>query len=202
MTLRLVGAGLPRTGTYSLKLALEHLLEAPCYHLREIPAHPYDCGPLWSVALSGVGDPDWDAIFDGYAAAVDWPAALFWKEISEAYPDALVLLSTRDSGETWLASMEATILPVARAIAPKEWLGGRDLAVMLERFTGATDWDDRELLLAARDRWIADVCATADPARLVQWQPGQGWGPLCQALGVPVPDRPFPWTNRREDWVY
>lgn len=202
MTLRVVGAGLPRSGTHSLKLALEHLLGEPCFHMREIPGHPYDCGPLWSVALRGAGRPEWERIFEGYAAAVDWPAGLFWREISQVYPDALILLSTRDSAETWLASMEATILPVARAIAPQDWLGGRDLAVMLERFVGTTEWDDRDLLLAARDRWIADVCDSTDPARLIEWRPGQGWGPLCHALGVPVPDRPFPWANRREDWVY
>lgn len=201
MNLRLVGAGLPRTGTESLGLALRRLLGAPCYHMREIPGHPYDCGPQWAVAMRG-GTPDWDLIFDGYAAAVDWPTGLFWREIAAKYADSVVLLSTRGDVETWLDSMEATVLPVARAVAPQDWIGGRDLAVMMERFTGTIDWDDRGVLRAAHDAWVADVRAVADPARLVEWQPTDGWEPLCAALEVPVPDEPFPWSNRREDWVY
>ena len=201
MTLRLVGAGLPRTGTESLSTALATLLGQPCFHLRELPGHPYDLGPLWKSALAG-GHPDWDRVFDGYAAAVDWPASLFWRELADVYPDAVILLSTRSDSQTWLDSMEATVLPVARAIAPQDWIGGRDLAVLLERFAGTTDWDDRDTLLAVHDAWLADVRATADPARLVEWTPGDDWGPLCTALGVPVPDEAFPWTNRRQDWVY
>lgn len=201
MSLRLVGAGLPRTGTDSLRIALGTLLGAPCYHLRELPGHPYDLGPRWAVALGG-GTPDWEGLCDGYAAAVDWPASLFWRDLAAVHPDAVVLLSTRDSVDTWLDSMEATVLPVARAVAPQDWIGGRGLAVMMERFTGTTDWDDREVLRAAHDAWVGGVRATADPARLVEWQPGDGWGPLCAALGVPVPEAAFPWSNRREDWVY
>lgn len=201
MNLRLVGAGLPRTGTESLSIALTYLLDAPCYHLREIVGHPYDLGPHWTAALAG-DEPDWDVVFEGYAAAVAWPASLFWRGIASAYPDAHVLLSTRADVETWLDSMEATVVPVARAVAPQDWIGGRGMAVMMECFTGTTEWDDRDVLRTAHDAWVADVRAVADPARLVEWQPGDGWRPLCEALGVPVPDLPFPWSNRREDWVY
>lgn len=201
MTLRVVGAGLPRTGTESLAVALRTLLGEPCYHLREIPGHPYHAGPHWARALA-TGTADWDAVFAGYAATVTWPAALFWRELAAYYPDALVLLSVRDSTETWLDSMEATVLPVARAVAPADWIGGRDLALMLERFAGTADWDDREVLRAAHDRWVAGVRADAEPGRLVEWQPSDGWAPLAAALGVPVPDEEFPWTNRREDWLY
>lgn len=201
MTLRLVGAGLPRTGTDSLRVALETLLGEPCYHLTVLPGHPYHLGKLWAVPLAG-GKGDWHAILDRYAAAVGWPVSLFWRQIARAYPDAVVLLSTRDTVDTWLDSMEATVLPVARAIAPADWTGGRDLARMMERFAGTADWDDRSVLRAAHDAWVAGVRADTDPARLVEWQPTDGWGPLCAALGVPVPDAPFPWTNRRDDWVY
>src|SRR5690242_16311928 len=95
MTLRVVGAGLGRTGTHSLKLALEQLLGAPCYHMAEVFEHPEHV-PLWDQATRGEM-PDWDALFDGYGAAVDWPMAAFWREIGEAYPDALILLSVRDA---------------------------------------------------------------------------------------------------------
>lgn len=201
MTLRVVGAGLPRTGTGALAHALTTLLGEPCFHMRELPAHPYDVGPRWKDALAG-RDPDWDEVFRGYAAAVDWPASLFWEPIAAAYPDAVVLLSRRDSTDTWLDSMAATVLPVARACAPADWTGGRDLAVMMERFAGTAAWDDPDLLRVRHDQWLESVRRAADPARLVEWQPGDGWAPLCAALGLPVPDEPFPWTNRRDDWVY
>ena len=201
MTLRLVGAGLPRTGTDSLRNALTTLLGRPSYHMRELPGHPYDLGPHWKLALAG-GTPDWDHVFEGYAASLDWPASLFWRELADAYPDAVVLLSTRKDAQTWLDSMEATVLPVARAVAPQDWIGGRDLAVLLERFTGTTDWDHPDVLLGAHHQWLADVRAEADPARLVEWRTGDGWEPLCTALGLPVPDLPFPWSNRRQDWTY
>src|SRR5262245_4855487 len=100
MTLRVIGAGLPRTGTASLSKALEHLLGGRCYHMSVIPGHPFDLGDGWDTALAD-GRPDWDLVFDGFIAAVDWPASAFWRELSEAFPDALVLLSTRDSAQTW-----------------------------------------------------------------------------------------------------
>ncbi len=95
MNLRVVGAGLPRTGTASLVIAPERLLGGRCYHMSMIPGHPFNLGPGWDLALSG-GAPDWNEVFKGFVAAVDWPASMFWHELSDAYPDALVLLSTRD----------------------------------------------------------------------------------------------------------
>ena len=201
MNLQVVGAGLPRTATESLRLAVATLLGAPVHHLRDIPGHPYVLGEQWSIALAG-GTPDWDALYDGYAGGFDWPTSLFWRELSAHYPDALIVLSTRDTADTWLDSMAATVLPVARACAPVDWIGGRDLAVMMECFAGTAEWDDRAVLGAAYDAWVVGVRADADPARLLDWQVGDGWEPLCVALGVPVPDVDFPWLNRREDWLY
>ena len=87
MTLRVVGAGLGRTGTMSLKLALERLLGAPCYHMAEVFVHPEHVA-VWHAAARG--EPvDWHALFAGYAAAVDWPVGSFWPEVSAAFPDAL-----------------------------------------------------------------------------------------------------------------
>lgn len=198
MSLRVVGAGLPRTGTQSLSIALRRLLGAPCFHMREIVGHPYVLGEPWETALRG-GAPDWARALDGYVATVDWPASLFWRGLADTAPDALVLLSDRHA-ESWLASMEATVLPVARAVAPADWIGGRDIVRLLELFTGTPGWDDPAVLLAARDRWLASVRADADPDRLVEWTLGDGWEPLCAALDVRVPDEPFPWANRRQDW--
>lgn len=100
MNLRVVGAGLPRTGTSSLRQALERLLGGRCYHMSVIPGHPFDLGAGWNRPL--VGDtPDWNQLLEGYIATVDWPASMFWRELSEANPDALVLLSMRDTAEVW-----------------------------------------------------------------------------------------------------
>src|SRR5262245_39621302 len=100
MSLQVVGAGLPRTGTSSLRQALEHLLGGRCCHMSTIPGHPFNLGDGWDGALAG-DTVDWNQLLDGYIAAVDWPASSFWRELSEAYPDALVLLSARDTAETW-----------------------------------------------------------------------------------------------------
>jgi hypothetical protein len=199
MKLRIVGAGLPRTGTHSLRIALEQLLGGPSYHMSVIPGHPFELGDGWNQALAGE-TPDWDRLFDGYIAAVDWPASMFWHELSEAYSDALVLLSRRDSAETWWQSANATILPVARMAVAPDWNEGRGLLDLLERFTGSKHWDDPATLMAAYERHNAEVRQTIPPHRLLEWQASDGWAPLCRALGVPVPDMPFPWTNRRENW--
>ena len=199
MTLRVVGAGLPRTGTASLTVALEQLLGGRVAHMSTIPGHPFNLGPGWDQALAGE-TPDWAQLFDGYTAAVDWPASMFWRELSDAYPEALVLLSVRDRAESWWQSAEATFLPVARLALAPDWNDGRGLNQLLERFTGSRQWDDPATLMAAYERHNALVRQTIPAHRLLEWQASEGWEPLCRALGVPMPAQPFPWTNRREDW--
>jgi hypothetical protein len=199
MTLQVIGAGLPRTGTSSLRIALAHLFGGDVYHMSVIPGHPFDLGKGWNQALSG-DTPDWDKLFKGYGAAVDWPASHFWRALSAAYPDALVLLSVRDSAETWWQSAEATILPVARRALAPEWDEGRGLVDLFERFTGSRQWDNPAVLQAAYRRHNSAVRETIPRHRLLEWQVTEGWSPICQALGLPVPDMPFPWVNRRADW--
>ena len=106
MELEVVGAGVGRTGTHSLKLALEQLLDAPCHHMLEILGDP-DQIPAWIDAIEG-RPVDWSAILARYGAIVDWPGAAFWRELSHANPDALVLLSVRDP-EEWYRSASNTI---------------------------------------------------------------------------------------------
>ncbi|MEZ4614775.1 MAG: sulfotransferase [Caldilineaceae bacterium] len=199
MTLHIIGAGLPRTGTSSLRTALEQLLGGNCYHMSAIPGHPFDLGAGWEAALRGE-TPDWQQVFEGFVAAVDWPASAFWHELSIAYPNAPVLLSYRDSAESWLASVEATILPYARMGQAPDWSEKRGLPELFERFAGTKEWDHREILLAAHDRHYAAVRQTIAPNRLIEWPTGTGWEPICAALGLPIPAEPFPWSNRREDW--
>jgi hypothetical protein len=199
MKLRVVGAGLPRTGTHSLQNALERLLGGHCYHMREIPGHPFDLGDGWNRALADEA-PDWDQIFDGYVASVDWPASMFWRELSEANPDSLVLLSVRDSAETWWQSIDATILPYARKALAPDWNQGRGLLDLLERFTGTKHWDNRQTMMAAYERHNEEVRRTVPPHRLLEWHATEGWDPICRALVLPVPDIPFPWVNQRSEW--
>ena len=199
MSLRVVGAGLPRTGTASLVVALEYLLGGSCYHMSVIPGHPFNLGAGWDLALAG-GTPDWDELLDGFIAAVDWPASMFWRELSEAYPDALVLLSIREDAETWWHSCDETFLPFARMALAPDWNEGRGLSNLLERFTASRQWDDAGKMITAYERHNTQVRKAIPPERLLVWDASQGWEPICRALGLPVAEIPFPWVNRRSDW--
>ena len=194
MGLRVVGAGLGRTGTLSLKLALERLLGAPCYHMAEVFEHP-DHVVRWHAAARGEM-PDWDDVFRDYAAAVDWPAASFWPELSRAYPDAIVLLSVRDA-DSWWHSASQTIFPASAGVQGP-WRAMVD-AVFAARFT--SDLTDRAACIAAFERHNARVRAEVPPQRFLEWRPGDGWAPLCTALGVAVPNEPFPHVNSTEDFL-
>ena len=212
MALQVVGAGLPRTGTSSLRVALEQLLGGKCCHMSMLPGHPFNLGEGWGFALANKAlasdgaqnSAFWDGLMAQYTAAVDWPASAFWRELSAANPDALVLLSVRDSAETWLASLETTVLPAARMALADDWADGRDLVRLFERFTGTPqtsgEWNDPAVLKAAYERQNAAVRESIPAGRRLEWNAKEGWEPICRALGVAVPDEPFPHANRREDW--
>ena len=199
MSLRVVGAGVGRTGTLSLKLALERLLGEPCYHMMEVFNHP-DHVPMWHAAA--VGDPpDWDRLFDGYVAGVDWPVGAFWRELMAAYPDALVLLSTRKDAATWFRSGSDTIFKHLDGPVPEgmeEWRAM--VEAMFRRNFGDIALGDAAAMTAAYERHNADVRAGVPADRLLDWQPGDGWEPICTALDLPVPDEPFPHVNTTEEF--
>jgi hypothetical protein len=157
----------------------------------EVFGRPQDV-PRWQSAFDGDPGP-WDEIFGDYTAAVDWPASAFWKPISEAYPDAVILLSTRSSADAWYTSASDTIFEIMRRGGPPDAAWNRMLTGMLTQFT--PDVNDAEGAKASYERHNADVRASAAPERLVDWHPGDGWEPLCAALHVPVPDSPFPHVN-------
>jgi hypothetical protein len=195
MSLRVVGAGWPRTGTTSLKVALETLLSSRCYHMFDLLAEPGQI-EIWEQALksdmSGV-----HRVMAGYGAALDWPASFFWRELLAANPEAVVLLSVRDPFEWW-RSMSATIVPVSedeRELAGDTGRYRPMMTTLMRQATGASDWSYQDTVLAAYERNITEVRNESPPGRLVEWSPGDGWGPICAALGVPEPDRPFPWVN-------
>ena len=196
MSLRIVGAGLGRTGTLSLKTALEKLLGKPCHHMLELFAHPEQV-PHWLAAARG-SMPDWNELLKSYVAAVDWPSAAFWPELAAANPDAIVLLSTRDSSETWWNSANETIFRNLEHAPPGVW---KDMIDTLFRNRFTANIKDRAAAIAAYERHNAEVRARVPKHRLLEYQPGDGWEPLCHALGVAVPNEPYPKTNTREEWL-
>jgi len=195
---KVIGAGLPRTGTRSLKAALELLLGGTCYHMAEVFPRPEDVN-VWRAATRGDA-PDWTAFPAGCVAAVDWPASIFWRELADAHPDAVIVLTTRRDATQWWESCDATILPVARGERPmvdETWLAM--FREQLAREIGE-NWNDAETAQAYYERWNATVRRDAPADRLLDFQATDGWEPLCAALGVAVPDEPFPHTNAREEW--
>jgi hypothetical protein len=191
--LKIIGAGLGRTGTTSLKLALEELLGGRCYHMFEVRERPDD-PDVWGDAYEG-SLPHWETFFAGYEAAVDWPSAPFWLELSEAFPDAPVLLSVRDAGSWWQSVSSTIFIALATYFAPDAPDDGwtRMGRGMMTRFTPA--WQDEPAAKAAYLAYNDHVRATAPPGRLVEWRSGDGWEPTCSALGLDVPDHPFPHLN-------
>lgn len=198
--LRIIGAGLPRTATTTLKTALPTLLGEPCYHMTEVFEHPDHLGH-WRRAADG--EPvDWKAFYDGYAATVDFPSAPFWPQLAEIYPDALILLSTRTSGAAWWKSMDATIMERMRQeeVTPEVAPFREVMEKVWRRAFGRGVFDDPRTGEAAYDAYVRHVRDTAPPERLLEWSAAQGWEPICAALGVDVPKEPFPHVNSTEEW--
>jgi hypothetical protein len=197
--LRIVGAGLGRTGTHSLKLALERLLGAPCYHMAEVFKRP-DHIPAWHAAARGQ-PVDWRKLFDGYAAAVDWPASAFWPQIAETFPNAIILLSSRSADSWWKSASRTIFEHFARGAGGPEPLPGWR-AMMTELFanTFTPSYAEEAAAKAAFDLHNVDVRTRAPAARLVDWRAQDGWGPLCAALKIPIPDEPFPVSNTTEQF--
>lgn len=198
MTIQLIGAGLGRTGTMSLKLALERLLGGTCHHMKEVGEHPDEVS-FWQAAMRG--DPvDYRTLLDGYTAIVDYPGAAVWRQLAEAFPEAPVLLSTRSSAEQWWQSASATILvrrePIDDAMRER-WSMVTD---MFAASLGDIDMSDERAVKASYDAHNAEVRATIPPSRLFEYQPGDGWAPLCAALDVPELGEPFPHTNTRDEF--
>lgn len=199
MTLKVIGAGFGRTGTLSLKHALEQLGFAKCHHMYEVFVSG-EQGKLWKDIADGK-TPDWDKVFDGFSSTVDFPACVFYRELAEKYPDAKVVLSVR-SAESWYKSASETIMAIG-PVTPR-WL----LAVVpqLRRVFGMHDkllwgktFGGRPIkaahAMAVFEAHNAAVKAAIPPERLLVFEAKQGWVPLCAFLGVPVPEGPYPNVN-------
>ena len=193
MPLKVIGAGFGRTGTESMRQALNILGVGPCYHMFEVLPHQ-DRVDLWRAAAKGQL-PDWDAAFEGYGATVDWPGATFWPELADHYPDAKILLTTR-SPESWYASMEKTILPVLREKAEPDSIGN----ALVKGLSFKGNIDDRDHMIACYEDNIARVQAAFGPDRLLTYELGSGWQPLCDFLDLPVPDQEYPRSNDKGEF--
>jgi len=199
MAIGVIGAGVGRTGTHSLKLAINQLGLGPCHHMEEVLHQMPVQVPLWSAALRG--RPDWEAIYRGYESAVDWPTAAFFRELIGAYPSAKFVLTLR-SPEKWADSFGATIqkLIAEKDHAPPEmkaWLEMAGGGIAKSGFPGDLGRDGLIKAFVAHN----EAVKTTIPARqLLVYEVKDGWLPLCEFLGVPVPAGPFPRTNAREEF--
>lgn len=195
MGLEVIAAGLGRNATFSMKFALEALGLGPCHHISEVFADARRQVPLWIAASRG--QPDWEAIFAGFRSCSDYPSANYWRELADFYPQAKIVLTTRDP-DSWFDSVSETIF------SPRmlDSLKGSPVETMMngaifDHFDGPitdrafmTDWYVR------RNQLVID---SLPPERLLQFHPKMGWEPLCAFLGVAVPDLPFPRVNSRDE---
>jgi hypothetical protein len=210
--MRLIGAGLPRTGTLSQKVALEMLGLGPCYHMVNVLGD-LDEAQVWRRALDG-GSP-WQEVFDGFQSTVDWPGSFFYRELTEFYPEAKVLLSVRDA-DAWERSMRDTIwgifygdmlirdLSVARGRVDPKWHGYIEMMEGMWHQSGLISRGadtDSESMKSAMERFNEEVQQTVPSDRLLVWSITEGWEPLCRFLGVPVPDTPFPHLNDSKEFA-
>jgi hypothetical protein len=194
MPLTVIGAGFGRTGTLSLKLALDQLGFGPCYHMVEVFKNPK--APGYWVAAADRQPLDWKEVFAGYRSTVDWPSATFWRELAQAFPAAKVVLTLRDA-ESWYASTQATIFK-------RDFDDPDDPCQRMVRATIGRLFDqrlhDKDKLIEVYERHNETVRRTIPPERLLVYNVADGWAPLCGFLGVPVPDAPMPKVNSSEDF--
>lgn len=197
--LDVIGAGVGRTGTYSLKLALEHLGFGPCHHMEEVIKDPSRQVPLWQGALAG--QPDWEAIFAGYHAAVDWPTAAFWRELAAACPRAKVVLTARDAA-SWYDSYSQTIAQLLSEAdqAPPELGPWFEMAFAVTKKSGFDRDASPAAIIAAYEANVEAVTTSIPPERLLVFDVRDGWAPLCTFLAQPVPAMPFPNTNNNDEF--
>jgi hypothetical protein len=144
----------------------------------------------------------WDWLRRDYVATVDFPAAMFWRELLADNPGAVVLLSTRESAQLWWDSFQRTIVLSLSAEVPADrpdWARRRamNLAVLARLTPG---WRREADAVDAYERHNEDVRRTVPSDRLIDWRPRDGWEPICSTLGISVPEDPFPHENTAADF--
>lgn len=194
MTLSVIGAGFGRTGTLSLKLALDQLGFGPCYHMVEVFKDPKAPG-YWEAAADRQ-PVDWEEVFAGYGSTVDWPGATFYRELADAYPAAKVVLTVRDP-ETWFVSTQATIFKqdFDDANDPFQRMVSKVVGRLFDQRL-----HDKAHVIEVYNRHNETVQQVIPPERLLVYNVAEGWAPLCAFLGVAAPDAPMPKVNSTEEF--
>lgn len=199
MSLKVIGAGFGRTGTRSLKEALEILGFGPCHHMMEVFTHPEQV-PFWDrVALKKPFE--WEELFASYNSACDWPSCTFYKELADTYPKAKVILSLRDS-KSWFKSVSNTIMPAMKkptAENPGPLLPGVFGPLLIGEGTFGNDFSEAHMI-DVYERHNAEVKRTIPAHRLLVFEAKDGWEPLCRFLEVKIPDVAYPSMNTTEEF--
>ena len=201
MTLKVIGAGFGRTGTLSIKMALETLGLGPCHHMEEVFTRSSQPA-FWRAAVDG-RLPDWDEVFNGYHASIDWPSTHYWRELAAFYPQAKILLSVRPA-ERWADSFAGTIARLLEGRHSVPDAGVRSILDwaydMIAKQTFGDNLHDRGAVIAAYQRRIDEVTAEIPADRLLVFDVTEGWGPLCGFLELPIPQEEFPRVNNHDEF--
>lgn len=197
--MKLIGAGFGRTGTMSIKAALEELGVGPCYHMKIALPRFWHLN-FFMKAWRGK-KVNWNRFFRRYNSVVDWPACSFYKELMIEFPDAKILLNVRDP-EKWYDSMFETIWAIQKAFPfwfPPVVRKIHNEIIWKGNLKGV--FEDREKTIAVYQEWIEEVKRTVPAEKLLVYEVREGWKPLCDFLGVPVPEKPFPHINERKNFI-
>ncbi|MEU4420827.1 sulfotransferase family protein [Actinoplanes sp. NPDC024001] len=210
--LQVIGVGFARTGTTSLRSALDVLGFGPCYHMLDVMSDPQRVRQWLDIARGAA--PDWNRVFGGFRSAVDWPVAAYWRELADAFPEAKLVLTVRDP-DAWYDSARNTIFKqrvdpprgparVAARVAERVSPDLRAFLAMTRETIEQPLFDDRladrAYLTSVFTRHVEQVQAAFPPDRLLTFRATDGWAPLCAFLGRPVPEQPFPRDNSSADF--
>ncbi|MBT7754166.1 MAG: sulfotransferase family protein [Gammaproteobacteria bacterium] len=200
MSLKIIGASFGRTASLSLKKALEILGYTNCYHMSEVVTKP-EHSELWLRAWKR--EFIWDDIFDGYQAAVDWPVAAFWPQLMEAYPEAKIILSTREP-EAWYESAKNTIFKsMDEGINSKNQAIRKRILMAKEIIVDGTfngKLNDKKHCIKIYNENIARCKKEVDSDRLITFNPKDGWDSLCKQLACPIPNVDYPFINTTKEF--
>ena len=198
--MKVFGTGFGRTGTMSLKIALEKLGMGPCYHMKEIVIRPSHIKMWYDISL---GDhPKWNQLFKSFNSGVDYPVCLFYEELVNKFPDAKFILTLRDF-DSWYNSTLNTVYKVPtmlpawfRKIVPPV----HKLILMQNKLIWSglfnNQFGDKEYVRSVYNNHIDNVKKTIPDNRLLLYSVYEGWAPLCEFLDVDIPeDIPFPKVN-------
>lgn len=214
MALKIIGTGMGRTGTHSLKLALEELGFGKCYHMAELFQNPH--GLVHFKKAEKGEDPDWDTLFQGYQSAVDYPVTRYYKQLIQKYPEAKIIHTIRDA-ESWYQSASQTIIwaskpsigrilkltvklpfsPVLRKQMPILKFNGKLIDLEFGK-----DYKNKNEVIRRYNLHNETVMTTIPKEKMLVFNAKHGWEPLCNFLGVPVPDSPFPESNKRDEFIH